>query len=168
MSFAYSTTITVPSGVMEIQEISMDDTILASAIYPVEKIFWNPEVVSYSAGCVISSECPMIFMVFSDDQERQIICSTDQVFMLTNGKLIRAEELKPGDSLANRDARPVMLNTVSEGLYNGGIRDIAVEPGYSQEGSLILANGVIVGDYSLQLRFDQLPDNLKVGKSGCR
>jgi hypothetical protein len=93
----------------------------------------------------------------------ELICTLDQVFLLANGKLKHASQLALTDKLTAPDGSPVEINSVKVAQYAGGIHHIAtsVEPVKNANGHLLNTNGVITGDYSLQISTGKMGDALE-------
>jgi hypothetical protein len=102
-------------------------------------------------------------MVYIGHDLGDMICTPDQVFMLASGKLMTANKLAPGDKLVDKDGKAVVLHTVSIGDYKGGVHHIGTAGRFQDgvDGHLILASGVVAGDYMLQMHFDSIDDSLK-------
>jgi hypothetical protein len=123
---------------------------------------WDAAKVDFSAGTCGGQQLNMVFIAFNGPQQ-DLMCTLDQPLMLTDGKLTTASRLMPGQALLGKDNQPAVVERVSMGLYNGGIHDIATNRAWDKtpEGHLLLANGLVVGDYYLQLYFDDLKPQYK-------
>ncbi|WP_343697832.1 hypothetical protein [Flavobacterium sp.] len=166
--FTYSTKVAVSQGEKDIQLLNIGDTVLAFTIKQQEnKII--PEVldakISFSSGATESDFGPtMVYINFIfGDSVRDLICSFDQVFLLSNGKYAKAGQLRPGFQLVKKDGGPADIINVSLGYFYGGIHNISTNAPMKDNpnGHLLLINGVIAGDFSVQLFFDNLPDDWK-------
>lgn len=167
---AYDTPIAVPSGYKPIQQIAVGESVLAATVTRTQSgttIAWNANAVTFSTGVGGASVNPaMIYLAFGTDQSAgDLICSTDQVFMLATGKLITAARLGVGDELMDRDGNPVPVKTIALGSYKGGVHHISTGEldftNIKPDNHLLLAAGVVAGDYTLQLNFDALPADWK-------
>lgn len=161
--FAYDTKVAVPGGTEPIQFIPVGAKVLTATVGAgggAPKLAWSPTEVTFSAG-VAGGDNP--FMVYIAHDDSDLICTPDQVFMLADGKLTTAAKLVPGDQLVDQDGKPVQIHTVSIGDFKGGVHHIGTTGKFSGDinGHLILAGGVVSGDYLLQVSFDGVDDALK-------
>nr|WP_237108226.1 Hint domain-containing protein [Nonomuraea sp. MG754425] len=171
--FARGTPIATPSGNQAIETLAEGALVLAaqpSASAP-GGLVWEPTKVTFSSGTTQGTSPSVVYLAFheDEDQPRDLICSTDQVFMLADGKLIRAARLHRGDRLITKDGNPVQIHTIAIGEYNGGVHHIGTAAFDDLTGQhLIVAGGVVAGDYYLQLNFDRLDDEHKVADHAQR
>ncbi|HKS30568.1 MAG TPA: hypothetical protein VJS44_22270 [Pyrinomonadaceae bacterium] len=167
--FAYGTMVAVASGSFKaIEQIAKGDEVLAGTPSAQDggdtKITWTPTEVTLSQGVAGGDNPVMVYLAFGEDEKTgDIVCSCDQVFILASGRIITAEKLQVGDQLVDKDGNPVTLRTVAIGSYKGGVHHIATKSpeNLSLDGHLLLTSGVVVGDYYLQLHFEQLPKDWK-------
>jgi len=77
---------------------------------------------------------------------------------------VTAQHLTLNDQLMGEDGNPVKINVVAVGNYVGGIHHISTGLYFtgSADGHLLLADGVVVGDFVLQMNFDGLQSGEKV------
>lgn len=103
----------------------------------------------------------MLYVVFGD--KREIIVTPDHVFLLATGKFIQAGKLKPGDQLVDESGSPVPVLTASQGRYEGGVRHISCNIDFDgrPDRHLVLSEGIVSGDYTLQLYYDALSEEWK-------
>ncbi|MCC0707630.1 hypothetical protein [Clostridioides sp. ES-S-0190-01] len=179
--FADGTFIAIPDGEVEVQNIKNGDEVLGGSIKKAgEKInlAWEPVKVQFSTGTESGEQPSMVYIVYrsldeesSDELEKKIkngkselIVTADHVFLLANGKFTVAGKLKPGDMLIDKDGNEVPVLTASLGHYTGGVHHITTDINFegSADKHLVIAGGVVCGDYTLQLHFEDLEDNLKV------
>lgn len=165
--FANDTLIAVPSGGKAIYLITVGETVLAGSAASAGgklQIDWGDAVVNFSAGTGSHGHQPMmVYLSLTGKNSHELICSTDQVFLLADGKYTKAEKLHPGQQLVDKDGDPVVVDLVSIGSYDGGVHHISTDQPWHKDpnGHLLLAGGVVAGDYTLQLYFDQLPIEMK-------
>jgi hypothetical protein len=122
---------------------------------------WQASKLSFSAGTGVSSVNPvMIYLVYGHrDAPQDMVCSPDQPFLLPDGRLIQAKQLQVGDQLMGRDGAAVAVLLCSIGEYTGGIHHISTGAPFenSVDNHLIVAGGLVAGDFELQTSFDALP-----------
>lgn len=91
----------------------------------------------------------MVYLRFGEEQS--LICTPDAVVLLPNGELRRSVKLNPRDQLVDKDGNAVPIESVVLGYYLGGVHDLATDaPTGSIDGHLLVANGVVIGDYTLE------------------
>ncbi|SDA19773.1 hypothetical protein SAMN05216315_11239 [Nitrosospira sp. Nsp18] len=165
--FANDTVIAIPGGGKAIYLFTVGEAVMAGSADSSDGklgINWAEAVVNFSAGTGSKGHQPMmVYISLTGKTPHELICSTDQVFLLADGKYTRAEKLRPGQQLVDKDGDPVSLDLISIGSYDGGVHHISTDQAWHKkpDGHLLLAGGVVAGDYTLQLYFDQLPAEMK-------
>jgi len=146
MAFAADTTITVPSGAMQIGELRAGDMVLAADL----ELHWYQHRVKFAEAA--TGQFFAAFLQFEED--RQLVVTFDQLFLMTDRTLRRADHLKPGDTVAGNGNRAVRLLEIAAGNYHGDICDIATSA--TDTAHLLDANGIIAGDFDMQVgHFEQ-------------
>jgi hypothetical protein len=159
--FAFGTPIEAVGGYRPIESFEIGDQVMVAS-HASGSWEWAPDDVQYSNGTGPNSSNPlMIYVHFGDN--KSLIASADQLFMLADGKLQRADKLRPGkDQLMSVDCHPVDIHQLRAGSFKGGIHHIATEIVDADkfdgnlDNHLLNSNGVISGDYLLQL-YQNLP-----------
>ncbi|WP_321337472.1 hypothetical protein [Breoghania sp.] len=187
--FAYGTLIAVPgtgptgSETEKIQDIKLGTEVLAASVVGTSgsgmTLEWRPQLVSFSEGA--SGGLPghqieqpnMVYIVYLlKDGLHDLIASTDQPVLLASGKLVTANTLYIGDELIDAEGNPVPVMLVSIGSYFGGVHHIgtAAPTDNGADGHLLLADGVVVGDFDLQMSaesnaslFDTADERFEIG-----
>ncbi|NEO34970.1 MAG: hypothetical protein F6J90_01080 [Moorea sp. SIOASIH] len=162
--FAFNTKIAVPSGGFKfIQDFSVGNKVLTADLESQDngiKLKWLTAKVSFSQGTGPDShQSAMVYIHHGND--RSIIVTPDHLFLLPSGKLKRAEYLVPGkDQLVSDQGEPVPIHEVSIGEYEGGVHHIATNKEFTGDisGHLLLSEGVVSGDFNLQIHADQLKE----------
>jgi len=163
---AYDTPIAIPDGVKAIQDVKIGDVVLAAAPekgHDSLTFKWSHTKVAFSDGVAHSLVGTPVIVVYYGEQS--MIVTVDQLFMMPNGKLKRADRLVPGtDSLVGANGEAIPLLKVAMGEYKGGIHHIATTMDFdgSIDNHLLNANGVIIGDYLLQLHQNELKEDAEV------
>lgn len=158
--FAYGTPIAIPEGTKVIQDFQVGDQVLVAipAVTDTQlQLSWSPKTVGFSSGTGPKShEAIMVYLHYGD--KGALIVTTDQLFLMPNGKLKRADKLVPGqDELVLADGGTTTpLHEVRLGSYDGGVHHIAtstesLEDFTGIDDHLLNSNGVVTGDYILQL-----------------
>lgn len=164
--FAKDTLIAVPGGVAEIYTIPVGAQVLAGSVHDNNsvKTSWSETRVKFSMGTGEGHQPMMVYINFGEDNKNDLICTQDQPFLLHNGKFITAGKLVPGQTLVDKDGNEVIINLVSMGSYDGAVHHISTSKPWAgnPNGHLLLAGGVVVGDFEMQLKFDSLPESMKV------
>ena len=109
----------------------------------------------------------MVYVQYGDGQ--RFVVTPDHLFLMPDGKLKRAERLVPGRDqfvLAKGGTTPIV--SLAIGAYQGGVHNIAATDTSVDgrlEGHLLDANGIVSGDYALQLGTSRL--GLRGVAKGC-
>lgn len=160
--FAYNTMIAVPDGQVAIQEIRVGDLVQAANIKDAGKLEWQPSRVTFSSG-VEGGVHPFMVYINHGEDPHDVICNADQVFMLSTGKLCRAAYLTLKDELVDADGAAVKINMIGVGSYTGGVHHINTDRLWENhiDGHLILADGVVAGDFLLQMNLEAVDAHLR-------
>jgi hypothetical protein len=154
MSVAYGTLIATSMGRRAVETIMVGGDVLAGSIAEASvqvDLTWEPATVTWSDGRLVD-QLTMLYLRLGGEQS--LICTKDAVVLLPNGELRRSDELSPGDRLVDKDGNTVPIETVQLGTYRGGIHDLAADaPSGAIDGNLLVANGVVIGDHTLETEF---------------
>ncbi|MGZ8220622.1 MAG: Hint domain-containing protein [Methylobacter sp.] len=171
--FANGTLIAVPSpvGFKKIEDIQVakDKVCTAKLIIGEDniKLAWGSAKVSFSQGTGPDSHQSNMISIIFDNPEikggayKTIIVTPDHLFLISTGKLKRADQLVPGkDFLVNKEGNPISIHEISSGEYNGGVHHIATAKKFTGhlDDHLILAEGIVTGDFELQINSSKLKD----------
>jgi hypothetical protein len=165
--FANDTVVAAPQGNKAIYLFAVGDSVLTGSVDANAgkvQIDWDTALVNFSSGTGSTGHQPMmVYISMTGKVLHEVICTMDQVFLLADGKFTTAGKLRPGQKLVDKDGNPVNVDLVSIGSYDGGVHHISTDRPWHQtpDGHLLLAGGVVAGDYTLQLYFEQLPDDMK-------
>ncbi|MFQ1702413.1 hypothetical protein ACJ5NV_17650 [Loktanella agnita] len=116
---------------------------------------WDQLPVEFSSGTNDQTVAHLIQVHFGEPENPEVVLTTrDQLFMVQDGRLKRASRLIPEhDHLTRADGSLAPILSLSSGVYKRGLHHISTSstPTTDVEGHLMIANGVVVGDYSLQI-----------------
>jgi len=160
--FANGTRIAIPDGTRVIEEFVIGDKVLTASLGAASagdvKLSWSPAKVAFSSGTGPDGfQSAMVYI--HHGQVGSIIATPDQLFLMSTGKLKRADRLVPGkDFFVSQMGTPVAINEVSVGEYKGGVHHIATDKEFtgSVDDHLLLSEGIVSGDFNLQIRSEQL------------
>lgn len=161
---AYNTAIAAPEGYRQIQAFQVGDPVLAfSAKLESGKIKLTPSnaKISFSDGIDSRQKSLLLLIHFksSSDSIAEFLCTLNQPFLLSNGKYVQAQNLQIGEELVDKDGNPMPIVQIIRSSFQNGIHAIATDaPGRNPDGHLLLANGVIIGDFLFQIGFHDLDD----------
>ncbi|HMJ33146.1 MAG TPA: hypothetical protein VK501_04440 [Baekduia sp.] len=131
---------------------------------------WAEVPVAFSAGTGKTAGVNSLIRIRygSAEQPESVYANRDQLFMLADHKLKRTVKLVPGvDELVRPDGSTVPVLDMAAGRYRKGVHHISTttDPGKGVAGHLLVANGLVGGDYALQLQDLELdaPDVLVDG-----
>lgn len=94
-----------------------------------------------------------IYFILSTDPD-YIIVTTLQPLLMKDGSLKQAEKLVPGkDTLVSKNGSTIPVTSIETSLLVKGVHHIStsIEKASSLEGHLLLANGIVIGDYATQI-----------------
>jgi hypothetical protein len=153
---AFGTPIATPDGVKAIELFNVGDSVSVGN-WDKSKLGWASGSVKFSSGTDPGSINTMIFIEF--DGGRQIIATPDNLFLMSDGKLKRSDRLVPDrDRILTAEGSALGVTAVLSGQWTKGLHHIAtgLEFTGSLDGHLINANGIVVGDYCLQINQHEL------------
>jgi hypothetical protein len=166
--FADETPVATPTGLVRIGQIQKGQDLLVASFASAggaPKLTWGPKSVAFSAGTAGTAtvQPTMVWLVYGSETHSELICTGDQPLLLDNGKFIQAKKIVPGMKLVDQNGKPVPVVLASIGQYVGGVHHIAIDAQWdnSPDNHLILAGGVVAGDFTMQAGFDQLPASIK-------
>jgi hypothetical protein len=150
MSFAFGTQIAVNANNQKsIETFNVGDTVYAADKN--NSATWKQQPVQFSSGIGGGRTTnEMIYIEYTlNGENKDIIVTQDHCFLSSSKQPIRANQLEPGaGQLLSANGKSVGINMISMGSYQGGIHDIAVD---MSSGHWIIANGLISGDYAMQI-----------------
>ena len=127
------------------------DTIYISEDGTMKK--WSERPVAFRGSAAAPEGVRVEIRVRRDGEDEWVTVHRDQPFLLDGGSLRRAGELVPGvDRLVEEDGTPVDVLAVTAAPA-GEVHHLATtrEPATSVDGHLLLVNGLVAGDFALQL-----------------
>lgn len=130
-----------------VEEFSIGDSVLAAG----PDLKWNKVQVAFSNGTTNGVQPYSIFVEYHGGS---LIVTADHLFFVHGGKLKRADRLSTNDKLVSSDGKPVDIYVVTLGTYIGGFHHIATsvqDPKGDLSNHLIITNGVVSSDYTVQL-----------------
>jgi hypothetical protein len=155
-------TVALAEGDAAMHEVAVGSEVRTASLDTEGKPEWTTAPVTFSAGVASLARSDMV-RISHGEEPVDMVSNPDRVFALASGKLVRAAQLTPEDTLMGEDGSPVKINRVAVGDYKGGIHQIAAGDAWngSADGHLLLASGVVTGDFTLQINYDDLPDSQK-------
>ncbi|MFE2865913.1 hypothetical protein [Embleya sp. NPDC059259] len=166
---AYGTPIATPEGDRAIESIARSEQVLAGSLSGDGVLSWRPTVVTFSDGSEGGTNHTTVHLTFGADAGvgGELVCSADQPVLVRTGgrpRWVQASRIHVDDTVVTADGAAIPVRSVAVGAYTGGVHHIGTdEPSdESTDGHLLTASGIVVGDYYLQLRFDDIPDDAKV------
>jgi hypothetical protein len=148
---AYDTPVEVSAGAYQaVQLILEGHNVLAAG----KDLKWKQEKVEYSQGTEGAVVDPFVYLIVYD-KSKYIFATADQPFLVKGGKVKRASRLSTEDELVLADGNGSTPITLVENVtYRGGVHHIATKkevPNKNLDGHLLNINGVVGGDYAVQL-----------------
>ena len=166
--FAWFTKILMSDDAVKfVQLIELTDSVMAGSIDNTGglNVTWQPSKVSFSDGTSPGAPSQMIAIQYGTEGE--IIATNDQLFLLPDGKLKAASRLTPDDQLVGQDGNPVNIEKIRLVNYTGGIHHIGLgevppDPIVPINGHLLSSEGLITGDFWLQVTYAGTDENHEV------
>lgn len=148
-----------------VQEFLVGDMVLVAK--NIELSQWEQLPVEFSSGTGPESTSSMIQVRFGDESNPEtIIVTREQLFLLPEQKLKRASRLVPGqDEVTRPDGTTAPILDLTAGTFTTGVHQIATSASTTTnpDGHLLVANGLVCGDYSLQVtNLDEAQSGLMV------
>lgn len=134
---------------------AVEEFVVGDAVFAADAdLNWKERRVEFSQGTTGASVQKYTILIVYGDDQRFLAVTSDHVFMLADRTLKVASRLTTADQLIAPDGRPVSIVSVHIGDYTAGFHHIATAkkaPDANLDGNLLNTNGVVSGDYSLQL-----------------
>lgn len=143
-----------PSGERWTSQLRAGDMVLAAG----PDLKWRPVPVGFSAGTSLSQAETEFIVVRIDAHSADGLCVLDdQVFLDGDGRLVRAGDLASGDRLRNADGGVCRVASAAPVLLQRGFAwSIATSAERPKDlgDHLLSSQGLVTGDYAVQLFFD--------------
>lgn len=155
MSYYKDAQVAVPQGQMPVMDLHNSSPLQAASLNGNQPV-WQSMFVNLCQQAD-NGQSTTVFLLYGSNQK--IVTSVDQLMMLSTGQLIRADKLVPGQHrLMDKDGSSVELLQVSLGTFGEPLYRVASNAPYSgvPDGHLLLVNGVIAGDFILNLNEEEL------------
>jgi hypothetical protein len=136
-------------GAKPLSEVSVGDTVHVALDAALRE--WALVPVAFSAG--VGQGGPGLAIRIGDqDGPRTVLTTPDHLF-LVDGRLKRAARLAPGDRLTRSDGTPVQIVGLTAVELDTPLHRVATskEPAHEVVMHLLAVDGLMVGDYALQL-----------------
>lgn len=157
--FAYNTPVVTLKGPVAIQNLAVQSKFIAAELID-GQVVQSEKTVLYSSGTGPYLNIQMIRIELAN--QKSMIVSPDHVFVLTNKKLILAEQMNTSDELLGADGSPVKILSLTMGLMKSGQHHIAASTNFPEEAlDFVISQGVLSGDFMVQIFFHTLSDELK-------
>jgi len=137
-----------------IEEISTADDLATCGL----DFEWTPRSVAFVASTPVFSSQPAAILVMY--LHTAIVVPRSHLFILPDGKMLRADRVFPGLELKAAHGAPIEISGVHVGPYLGSYVRIAMEldrPILDLKNRLLNTNGIISADYSVQV-FSTYPE----------
>lgn len=155
--------IAIPTGLKPMYNFTKGDTVSAISVKLNKgKIKLSSKIakVSFSIDNKHQSHSEKKVSIFVPSNDvPYLICDTNLIFLLSTGKYTKASALIPGQEIVDKNGNPVLIEGISLINHNGNGHNISTNAKWDNtpNGHLLLANGIVTGDFTLQIYFDQIP-----------
>ncbi|MGL4599272.1 MAG: hypothetical protein ACRCYO_17250 [Bacteroidia bacterium] len=159
-SGGFSATIASPTGDLAVHTLQTGNAVHAGTLQGTT-MKWTTQALSLSAGLNSSEAADVITLVVNGSTKLSV--TPDHVLMLANGKLVLAQALKISDLLMRADGEVAKITALGLEHLEHAIHSISTDAPFdgTPNGHLITTNGIVNGDYTLQINFDKLPSSFK-------
>ncbi len=166
MSLGYDTSINTSNGTHKaIRDFSEGDLIWVAETP--ELTSWVQKPVLFSPGTGTSGNNQLINVGFSNcgAEPQYILVSRTQPFLMHNKTLKQAKKLIPGkDQLVMEDGTLCPIISIEVAVFNKGVHHVTTSrsPAENLNFHLMLANGIVIGDYAtiLNMRSGNPPGDI--------
>ncbi|HEY0396162.1 MAG TPA: hypothetical protein VGD01_16885 [Candidatus Elarobacter sp.] len=163
--YAYGTALRTAEGLKSVETLTTSDRVMAlddPAALAEGRPTWTLQPVVFTGGAGAETAPPAVSIGYGDN--RHVVAPADQLVMTGTGKLKAASRLVPGrDEMRLADGTRAPVTRVARGTFAQGSRHVAASDtafNGSVGGHLLDAEGVVVGDYVLQLNARSLSPEL--------
>ncbi|GLH79782.1 hypothetical protein SSBR45G_46910 [Bradyrhizobium sp. SSBR45G] len=160
--FAYDTAIAYQgsgnaTSFRAVQEFAVGDEVLVADA----SLTWQQMKLQYSSGAPSKRSTLVKIDYVLDGVEKSLLVTRSHLFLQPDGKLIRADRLMPNDLLVVAVGGSTPVVAISAGIFDKGVHHIATSamPAKSVAGHLLNSNGIVTGDYALQISGLTAADN---------
>jgi len=131
-----------------IEQIQLNENVLAAG----KDLKWESKKVVFSQGTTgVSRQKYTVLLTYN---RTALAVTSDHIFLLADNTLIAADRLTTGHKLVSPEGEPISIKSVHIGDYTSGFHHIATSKSLEDDnltGHLLNTNGVVSGDYALQL-----------------
>ncbi len=152
------TFIVTPFGDTAVQLLDVGNPVLVGTM-TANKPTWSSMDLVFTSGIPVTNENAIV-MTFDNNQTLTV--TSDHVFLRMNSKVIRAEYAFVGMKIMGAEGNPVTIKSISRQTMDASVYNIAAVSTFdgSIDNHLVCSNGIISGDYTLQINFDTLNASL--------
>jgi hypothetical protein len=159
--------VALPLGQELVKNLKKDDAILAGSLNTEGKnptIDWA-EISVNEAGELTDpadldpGDAKAVLVNYGSGQN--IMVSSYQLLLTSNGKLKQAQRLSLADKLFSKTGQPVPINSIKLGEFKGPRYHLGTTKDYDNtvDGHLLCLNEIVIADYVLQKHRNKLPQN---------
>lgn len=156
--------ITIPRGLKPIDHFEKGDAVSAISVKLYRgkiKLSSSKAKISFNAGNQYQSN-KMVYMTLDRNDTPYLVCNSNLPFLLPNGKYTRADKLFSGQEIVDKNGKSLKIDNLSIKNQKGSLPHISTNIKWDNtpNGHLLLVNDIVVGDFILQVYFDQLPHEM--------
>jgi hypothetical protein len=132
-----------------VQDFAVGDKVLAADA----KLNWQEVPLQFSSGAPAKRSALIKIDYMDGGAVKSLLVTRSHLFLRPDGKLIRADRLMPQDPLVLAAGGTTPVQAITAGVFDKGVHHIAtsVGPATGIAGHLLNSNGVVTGDYALQI-----------------
>lgn len=146
------TPVATPEGWMRARDVAAHETVVLAAGRDLD---FKPVRVTHAAPAGPGAAEHAVYLKYLvDGQARALVVAREHPFLLHGGTLAAADALRAGDALTGRDGAPAPVLEAGWSGYTGDFHPFATvmePPAPGLDGHLVLTNGVVTGDFAVQV-----------------
>jgi hypothetical protein len=159
-SGAFGASIATPVGNAAVHDLQTGTIVHVGSVQG-SVVQWNSQALALSSGLAINE--PEEVITFVLDGTKKLSVTPDHVLMRADGKLVRAHALSLNDALMGATGEAVKITALGKERVAHTTHSISADASFdgTPKNHLINSNGIVCGDYTLELNFDQLQTQFK-------
>lgn len=148
--------VAVAEGVVPAEELQSGTSVKVASVGASGAPQWDSAPVSFSGGVAADAAADAVYIAYGDGLDT--FADPDRPYLLVGGAIVPARQLQLGDALVGEDGHALLIHVIGTGPSPVGRQQIAVDRPWSgsADGHLLLVDGAVVGDFTLQMNLADL------------
>lgn len=146
----------VTGGMVSADELKSGAEVRTASISAGGAPQWSSAAVSFSGGVAADADADAVYIAYGDGLDT--FADPDRPYLLVGGAIVPARQLQLGDALVGEDGQALLIHVIGTGPSPVGRQQLAVDRAWSgsADGHLLLIDGAVVGDFTLQMNLADL------------